>query len=94
MKPFFAVILPILVVYNAVAFFVMLADKRKAIKGKRRVPERTLFTLAATLAGPGIWAGMYTFRHKTKHLSFVIGIPLITVVEYGLLVFALIRFAV
>lgn len=64
----------------------MYIDKRKAINHKWRIPESVLFGLACLLGGWGSIAGMYTFRHKTKHKSFVIGMPLITVVTYAILV--------
>ncbi|MCQ2748964.1 MAG: DUF1294 domain-containing protein [Clostridia bacterium] len=60
----------------------MLIDKRTAEKiertGKKlmRTPEKTLFITALLGGAIGIYAGMYTFRHKTLHMSFVIGIPL------------------
>lgn len=44
---------------------------------RRRVPERTLFLIAALGGSVGVLLGMYLFRHKTKHLSFVLGIPAI-----------------
>ena len=59
----------------------MWLDKRKAIKGSWRIPEKTLFIITAIGGGIGTIAGMYTFRHKTKKLNFVIGLPLITILE-------------
>lgn len=53
----------------------MKSDKNKAIKQKRRTSEKTLFTLALLLGGIGIYAGMFKFRHKTKHTKFLILIP-------------------
>ena len=70
-------ILLYLLIINAAAFLLMLIDKRRAQKNKWRIPEKALF-LSAILGGSiGALAGMYTFRHKTKHLSFVIGMPVI-----------------
>lgn len=66
-----------LLIINAAAFLLMLIDKRKAQKNKWRIPEKTLFTVAIFGGSIGALAGMYTFRHKTKHLSFVIGMPVI-----------------
>lgn len=53
----------------------MKSDKNKAIKQKRRTSEKTLFSLALLLGGIGIYAGMFKFRHKTKHPKFTILIP-------------------
>ncbi|WP_346010283.1 DUF1294 domain-containing protein [Paenibacillus sp. SYP-B3998] len=66
-----------LLLINIVTFIEMGHDKGQAKKGGRRVPEKRLFTLAALGGGIGGWLGMRTWRHKTKHRSFVIGIPLL-----------------
>ena len=66
-----------LLIINAAAFLLMLIDKRRAQKNKWRIPEKTLFLTAILGGSIGALPGMYTFRHKTKHLSFVIGMPII-----------------
>lgn len=77
-----------LVLVNAVSFFLMLADKTRAKKKLRRVPEAVLF-LAALIGGSlGIWLGMYLCRHKTRKRKFVIGIPLILAIQTVLLLLA------
>lgn len=70
-----------LIVINLMAFLAMFIDKRKAKKGKRRIPEKTLFILVALGGGIGGIAGMYTFRHKTKKTRFVVGFPAILIFE-------------
>lgn len=70
-----------LIVMNAAAFLVMLADKNRAKKKLWRVPEAVLFILALLGGSLGIWAGMYLGRHKTRHIKFVIVIPLILVLQ-------------
>ena len=70
-----------LISINIIGFLIMWLDKRKAIKGSWRIPEKTLFIITAIGGGIGTIAGMYTFRHKTKKLNFVIGLPLITILE-------------
>ena len=71
------ILLLYLLIINAFAFLLMLIDKRRAQKNKWRIPEKTLF-LSAILGGSlGALVGMYIFRHKTKHLKFVIGMPVI-----------------
>ena len=70
-----------LCVMSLVSFLVMGSDKRRAIRGARRVPEARLFLLALLGGGPGGLLGMYAFRHKTRHLHFVIGFPLIAAVQ-------------
>ena len=66
-----------LISINIIGFFIMWLDKRKAIKGSWRIPEKTLFIITAI----GTTAGMFVFRHKTKKLNFLIGFPLITILE-------------
>lgn len=75
-----------LILVNAVAFFLMLADKQKAKKKQWRIPEATLIGSAVIGGSIGALAGMYTFRHKTKHLKFTVGIPLILAVQVGIAV--------
>lgn len=66
---------------NLFGFLIMWIDKRKAEKGRWRIPEKTLFIVTALGGGIGTIAGMYTFRHKTQKLNFVIGFPFITILE-------------
>lgn len=81
-------ILLYLLVMNLFGFFIMWLDKRKARNGSWRIPEKTLFIITALGGGIGTIAGMYTFRHKTQKLNFVIGFPFITILEIiGILYF-------
>ena len=66
---------------NAVAFLVFGWDKWMAKMEKRRVPERTLFWLAALGGSVGALAGMKVWHHKTLHKSFRFGIPAILAVQ-------------
>ena len=70
-----------LILVNAFAAVLMLADKVRAKKKLWRVPEAFLFIIALVGGSLGIWAGMYLCRHKTRHIKFVIGIPLILVLQ-------------
>ncbi len=69
------------IVINLFGFFIMWLDKRKAKRGAWRIPEKTLFIVTALGGGIGTIAGMYTFRHKTQNIQFVIGFPFITILE-------------
>lgn len=70
-----------LIAVNVLAFVLMALDKRKARRNAWRIPEKALF-LAAIIGGSvGAIAGMFTFRHKTKHLQFVIGLPFILLLQ-------------
>ena len=74
---------------NLISFTLFGMDKRRAKRQEhtpsvRRIPERTLF-LSAILGGSvGALLGMRVWQHKTRHLSFRIGIPLILLVQLAL----------
>ncbi len=78
-----------LLLINAVGFGVMLYDKYLAKNNLWRIPEKTLLGIAAFGGSVGCWLGMYTVRHKTKHLKFTIGIPVILVVQIWIAIFLL-----
>lgn len=78
-----------LLIINAAAFLLMLADKHKARKKLRRIPEATLLSTAAIGGSIGALMGMYLVRHKTKHLKFTVGIPVILAMQIILLIFIL-----
>lgn len=81
------VLLSWVLAWTLIAFVLMGADKWKARHESRRIPEKTLF-LSAILGGSlGALAGMYLFRHKTKHRSFTIGMPLILILQIALVLF-------
>lgn len=73
-----------LLLINLALFLTMGADKLKAKRGGGRVSEATLFLLALLGGSVGGIVGMYCFRHKTKHLSFVLGFPVILLAELAL----------
>ena len=70
-----------LLLINAVAFILMLTDKYKARKNLWRIPEAVLMGSALLGGSVGALAGMYACRHKTKHLKFTLGIPVILVLQ-------------
>jgi len=78
-----------IILVNLIGFFLMGIDKRKAIKHAFRVPEATLFTIALIGGSIGSIAGMYVFRHKTRHWYFVYGMPIILLLQIALILFVL-----
>ena len=72
---------------NIIGFFAMWIDKRKAQKGKWRIQEKTLFMLTVLGGGIGTIAGIYTFRHKTQKMGFVIGFPAIVIIEIATVIY-------
>ena len=81
-----------LAIINAAAFLLMLIDKQKARKNRWRIPEATLIMSAVLGGSVGALLGMYTVRHKTKHLKFSIGIPLILSLQVFLFIFVYCRY--
>lgn len=81
----------VLAALNLAGLAVCFADKRRAKRKAWRVRERTFFLLTLLGGGWGVWGGMYLFRHKTRHWYFVIGIPAVTLAEYGFLTWFLLR---
>lgn len=74
------------VLINLTGFCLMGIDKRKAVKGTFRIPEATLFLVALIGGSIGSIAGMYTFRHKTRHFTFVYGMPAILILQVILII--------
>ena len=68
-------------IWNAAVFVLYGIDKRRAKRNRRRFRESTLLLAAALMGGLGAWLGMYSFRHKTKHAMFKIGVPLLLIVN-------------
>ena len=70
-----------MILINFFELYLMYADKQKAKKGLWRIPEKTLFLISILGGSLGGILGMYIFRHKTKHWKFVIGMPLILILQ-------------
>ena len=75
-----------LILTNITAFLMFGIDKLKAKANKWRISEKALFIVAIIGGGVGAFLGMQVFRHKTKHTKFVVGIPVIMVVQIAILV--------
>ena len=73
-----------LLAVNVAAFLMMGADKKRAIQQRRRIPEKTLLLTALVGGSLGAYMGMQSFRHKTKHLKFSIGLPAMVVLHLAL----------
>ena len=81
----------VLTVYIALMSVVLLvmmkADKERARRNQYRISERTLWVMALLGGAIGGVIGMQLFRHKTKHLSFRFGFPLLALLDVSVLVF-------
>lgn len=78
----FPIIIGYAVLVNVLGLFVMFLDKRRAVLKMKRISENMLFRITALGGGIGTTLGMKLFRHKTKHRHFTILMPLMTVVQY------------
>ncbi len=76
-----------LVLLNLFAFILFGVDKSRAQRGAWRISERALLLSAACFGGTGALLGMRVFRHKTRHWKFRILVPLLAVVQWGLIAF-------
>jgi uncharacterized membrane protein YsdA (DUF1294 family) len=72
---------------NIVTYIFYYVDKRKAKKGAWRIPESTLILLAFFGGSVGALLGMQILRHKTKHVKFMVCVPLALILHVGLLLF-------
>lgn len=78
-----------LVPINIYAFYLMYQDKQYAKQKHWRISEAKFFTIAILLGSLGIMLGMQVFRHKTKHPSFIYGIPAIFIIQVVATIMAL-----
>ena len=76
-----------LLAINALSFILFGLDKNKAKKGKWRISEATLLMMAVSGGSIGAWIGMRLWHHKTKHKKFKYGIPVIIIIQVGLVVY-------
>lgn len=70
-----------LLAVNLLAALVCISDKRRSIKGKRRISEKALFIWSLLGGSVGMYLTMLAIRHKTKHKRFMIGLPLIIILQ-------------
>jgi len=66
---------------SGLAVILTLHDKRAARRGARRIPERTLLLVCSLGGSVAMLAAMRIVRHKTKHAKFMVGIPVMIVVQ-------------
>ncbi len=63
----------------------MFIDKQKAKRHKWRISENTLILISILGGSIGSIMGMQLFRHKTKHVKFKLGLPIILIMQIILL---------
>lgn len=70
-----------LVIMNILAIILYGLDKKAAASGVWRISEWNLFWVAILGGGLGGWLAMHLFRHKTQKLKFVLGLPVIILLQ-------------
>ena len=76
-----------LLAINVAAFLVYGIDKLKAKHAKWRISEATLLLLAAAGGSIGAWLGMKVWHHKTLHMKFRYGVPIILLLQIALIAY-------
>lgn len=75
----------ILVIWNIIVFVIYGVDKFNAINNRWRVSEKELLLMALFMGGFGAFFGMQLFRHKTRHLKFTVGVPIMMLLNLGVI---------
>lgn len=92
---YWAVFIIYLLLVNVLAFALYGIDKRKAVAGKdkktgrsakRRIPEAELLGVALAGGGIGAYIAMFLFRHKTKRIKFLVGVPVCILLDVLLVI--------
>ena len=82
-----------LAVISLISVCVTVSDKIKARRSAWRVPEATLLILSALGGSAAMYLTMHLIRHKTKHIKFMLGIPLILVFQIIAVLWLIRRFS-
>lgn len=80
-----------LAIISAAAVIITVSDKSRAQRHKRRIAEKTLFMTALLGGSAAMYLTMIAVRHKTRHKRFMIGLPLIMIVQAAAIAFVTIR---
>ena len=72
---------------NLASFFTFTADKIKAVHQRWRIKERTLWLFSLLGGATGSFLAMKLVRHKTKHKSFAVGIPLLAFFQLAVVIY-------
>lgn len=80
-----------LAIISAAAVIITVSDKSRAQRHKRRISEKALFLTALLGGSAAMYLTMIAVRHKTRHKRFMIGLPLIMIVQAAAIAFVIIR---
>lgn len=73
------------IVISILSVILTVSDKKRARKGKWRIPEHTLFAVAILGGEIAMYITMLKIHHKTRHKRFMIGLPAIIILQAALI---------
>ena len=79
--PVAATVIAYVLVVSLISVIITVFDKKIAGTGKRRIPEATLLLWSALGGSVAMYLTMHAIRHKTQHKKFMIGIPIIIILQ-------------
>ena len=93
--PILAVVIAYIAIISLISVVVCIYDKKISKKNRveLRIPEKTLLMLSALGGSVAMFITMQLVRHKTKHIKFMLGIPLIMIIQAAI-IFALVYFEI
>ena len=75
-----------LIIINILAIAICIFDKLSAINGGKRISEKSLMLISVFGGSVFMYFTMKIIRHKTKHNKFMIGLPLVILLQAALLI--------
>lgn len=90
-----SIFLAYIAIISLISVIVCIYDKKISKKNRveLRTPEKNLMLLSALGGSVAMFITMQIIRHKTKHVKFMLGIPLIIIVQ-AVIVFLLFHFGI
>jgi uncharacterized membrane protein YsdA (DUF1294 family) len=84
---FWLIFFAYIIVVSLCSIVVCVYDKKisKRNNVKLRIPEKSLFVWSAIGGSVAMYITMRLIRHKTKHVSFMVGIPVIFVLQVAVI---------
>ena len=70
-----------IIIISIIGWVLPIVDKKRARNNEWRIREQTLFIVSALGGSMAMYVSMKKYRHKTKHKRFMIGIPVIMIVQ-------------
>ena len=94
-NPILSIFLAYIALISIISVIVCIYDKKISKKNRveLRTPEKTLLLLSALGGSVAMFITMLLVRHKTKHAKFMVGIPVIIILQAAL-IFALAHFGI